>query len=67
MTIKVNLESQELAVAVVKWSACSPLTLAIRFRIALKPIVFSLKFVFEKNKSKQKNRPGLAHFFKKKT
>ena len=34
-------------------------------RIPLKPIVFSVKFVFEKSENKQKKRVGLAHFLKK--
>ena len=41
-------------VAVVKCSACSPSTPTIRVRVPLTPTVFSVKFVFEKNKSKQK-------------
>ena len=38
----------------VKWSACLPSTPTIRVRIPLKPTVFSVKFVFEKNENKQK-------------
>ena len=39
------------AVLVVKWSACSPYTPTIRVRIPLKPAVFHVKFVFEKNEN----------------
>ena len=39
---------------VVKRSACSPSTPTIRAQIPLKPIVFSVNFVFEKNENKQK-------------
>ena len=45
-------------------AACSTSTPTIQARIPLKPTVFSVKFVFEKNENKQKKRPGLAHFFK---
>ena len=45
----------------VKWSACSPSTSTIRVRILLKPTVFAVKFVFEKNEINEK-RLGLAHF-----
>ena len=46
--------SFKVITVVVARSACSPYTLTIRFRIPLTPIVFSVKFVFEKNKNKQK-------------
>ena len=43
-----------LWLVVVKWSACLPSTLTICVRIPLTATVFSLKFVFGKNESKQK-------------
>ena len=51
-------------VVVVKKSACSPYTPTIRVRIPLKPTVFSVKFVFERNKNKQKRWPGFPHLKK---
>ena len=39
---------------VVKWSACSPSTPTILVRIPLKPTVFSVPFVLEKNENKEK-------------
>ena len=51
-------------VVVVKWSAFSPSTLTIRVRIPLKPRVFSVKFVFEKTKDKQKEA-GAGTFLKR--
>ena len=48
------------AVVVVKWSVCSPSIPTIQVQIQLKPLFFSVKFVFEKNESKQK-RPGMDH------
>ena len=39
-------------------------TLTIRIRILLTPTVFSIKFVFENNENKQRNRPGWAHLKK---
>ena len=48
-----NIFTSAGTVVVVKWSACSPSTLTIQVRIPLKTTVFS-KFVFEKNKKKQK-------------
>ena len=50
------------AVVVVKWSACLPSTLTIWVWIPLMPTVFSVKFVFEKNKSKQKRGWGWLIF-----
>ena len=46
------------AVVVVKWSACSPSTPIIQVRIPLMPAVFSVNFVFEKIKNKQKRGRG---------
>ena len=43
-----------LGCVVVKWSACLPSTPTIRVRIPLKPSVFSVKFMFEKNEIKHK-------------
>ena len=51
------------AVVVVKWSACLPSTLTIRVWIPLMPTVFSVKFVFEKNKNKKKEA-GVGSFLK---
>ena len=53
-------------VVVVKWSACSPSTPMIRVQIPLKPTVFSVTFVFEKNENKQKEVGVGPFFFKKK-
>ena len=47
---------------VVKWSACSPSPPTIRVRILLTSTVFSVKFVFEKNKIKK--MLGVAHLKK---
>ena len=48
----------QLAVVVVKWSACSPSTPMIRVRILLTLTVFSVKCVFEKNENKEKEAGG---------
>ena len=48
----------------VKWSACKPPTPMIRVRTLLTPTVFCVKFVFEKNKNKQKEAE-VGPFFKK--
>ena len=48
----------------VKRSACSSSTPTIRFRIPLKPTVFSVKFVVEKNENKQKEA-GVGPFLKR--
>ena len=48
---------------VVKRSACSPSTPMIQVQIPLTPTVFSAKFVFEKNKNKQKEA-GVGPFIK---
>ena len=61
--LKINWNWAE--VVVVKWSACLPSTPMIRVWILLKTTVFSLKFLFEKNKNKQQKRSGLAHFLNK--
>ena len=42
-----------------------PSTPMIRVWILLRTTVFSLKFLFEKNKNKQQKRSGLAHFLNK--
>ena len=39
---------------VVKWSDCLPSVPIMQVRIPLKPTSFSVKFVYEKNKNKQK-------------
>ena len=54
----------DVAVVVVKWSACLPSTPTIRVRIPLKPTVFSVILCLKRTKINKK-RPGLAHFFKK--
>ena len=46
------------AALVVKWSVCSPSTLTIQVQIPLKPAVFSVKFVFEKNRIQRKRGRG---------
>ena len=51
------------AVVVVKWSAYLPSIQTIRVRIPLTPTVFSVKFVFEKNKNEQKEA-GVGPFLK---
>ena len=44
------------------WSACSPSTPTIRVQILQKPTICNVKFVFEKNKNKQKEA-GLGPLF----
>ena len=51
-------------VVVVKWSAFSPSTPAIRVQILLKSTVFSVKLCLKRMKINKKRR-GLAHFVKK--
>ena len=53
-----------MAMVVVKWSTCLPSTMTNWVRIPIKPTVFSVKFVFEKNKNKLKEA-RLVNFFKK--
>ena len=53
-----------MAMVVVKWSTCLPSTVTNWVRIPIKPTVFSVKFVFEKNKNKLKEA-RLVNFFKK--
>ena len=60
-TLHKDMQIKKWGSVVVKWSACSPSTPTIRVRIQLTPTVFSVKFVFEKNKNKQKE----AHFLKR--
>ena len=63
-----NISKQKLcrrrAVVVVKWSVWSPSAHTMPVRNPLTPTVFSVKFVLEKNKNKQKE-PGVGPFLKK--
>ena len=49
---------------VIKWSACTPSTPTIRVRILLSSTVFSVKFVFEKERKSTNENTGMAkHLF----
>ena len=54
-----------MAVVVVEWSVGLPSTLTIPVRIQLKPTIFSVKNLFEKNENKQEKRLWLAHLKRK--
>ena len=64
LLLKVDKKSDRGAVAVVKWSACSPSTPTIRVRIPLTPTVFLYKLCLKRTKINKKEA-GVGPFFLK--
>ena len=53
-TRQTNFKALGPSMVVVPWLACLPSTLTFRVRFPPKPTVYSVKFVFDKNRNEQK-------------